>query len=301
MIYIKGVDYSVRSIDGWKRGKGTMDTLVAVSWLKEHLSDANLVVADCRFVLGSPDKGREAYEEDHIPGARYFDLEKDLSAPKTEHGGRHPWPQAQAFASKLAQVGIGNDTAVVLYDAQGGAMAARAYWVLKYIGHQQVALLDGGYGAWKAAGYPVTREIPTPVQVTYEPHVKGEWVRSMEDVRQSMAGEQAVLVDSRAFDRYTGESETIDPVGGHIPGAVNYDWQNIIDESGRIKDEEALRKHFAALPQDREVIVYCGSGVTACANLFALERLGYKNVKLYPGSWSDWISYEENEIAKGKE
>ncbi|ERI08305.1 sulfurtransferase [Aneurinibacillus aneurinilyticus] len=278
-----------------------MDTLVSASWLKEHLYDANLAVADCRFVLGSPDKGREAYEEEHIPGARYFDLEKDLSAPKAEHGGRHPWPQAHVFASKLGGMGIGNDTSIILYDAQGGAMAARAYWVLKYIGHKHVALLDGGYGAWKAAEYPVTHEIPAPVQMIYEPHVQEEWIRSMEDVRQSMDKERAVLIDSRAHNRYTGEAETIDPVGGHIPGAVNYDWQKVIDENGKLKDEEALRKHFAALPQDREVIVYCGSGVTACANLFALERLGYKNARLYPGSWSDWITYEENKIAKDQE
>jgi len=278
-----------------------MDTLVSVSWLAEHLHEKNIVVADCRFVLGNPDKGREEYEADHIPGAVYFDLEKDLSAPKAEHGGRHPWPDADTFADKLGRAGIDNDTLVVLYDDQKGAMAARAYWVLRYVGHRNAALLDGGYEAWKEAGHSITKEIPERLPATYIPHVQKDWLCGVEDIRRNLGlGEDgAVLIDSRACNRYTGEAETIDPIGGHIPGAVNYDWQAIVDEKGFLKSETALRQRFAELPRDREIIVYCGSGVTACANLFVLERLGYKNAKLYAGSWSDWISYPENEKAKG--
>lgn len=278
-----------------------MDALVSAAWLAEHLHDPDLAVMDCRFVLGSPEQGRKAYEASHIPGAVYFDLEEDLSGPKSEHGGRHPWPDAAVFAEKLGQAGIHNETAIVLYDDQKGAMAARAYWVLRYVGHTKVALLDGGYGAWKQSGQPVTAERAARPQAVYVPHVQRDWMRSMEDVRRRVQENSAVLIDSRAFSRYTGEEETIDPVGGHIPGAQNYDWQAVVDEQGFLRDEEVLRKHFSALPEDREIIVYCGSGVTACANLFALKRLGYSNVALYPGSWSDWISYPENEKAKGSE
>jgi thiosulfate/3-mercaptopyruvate sulfurtransferase len=278
-----------------------MDTLVSVAWLAEHLHDENLVVIDCRFALHSPDKGREEYTREHIPGAIYFDLKKDLSAEKAEHGGRHPWPHVSSVADKLGQVGIKNDTAIVLYDDQKGVMAARAYWVLRYIGHRNVALLDGGYAAWKEAGQPVTDEVTKLQPAEYTPDVQEEMLRDVEDVRQACNGGEALLVDSRAFNRYTGEAETIDPVGGHIPGALNYDWQAVFDEKGFLKEEAALREHFAKLPRDKEVIVYCGSGIVACANLFALERLGYNNVKLYPGSWSDWISYPENEKAKGSE
>ncbi|MFT9847621.1 sulfurtransferase [Aneurinibacillus sp. REN35] len=278
-----------------------MDTLVSVSWVAEHLHDPNFVTMDCRFVLGASDQGGRVYEESHIPGAVYFDLEKDLSAPKSEHGGRHPWPDASLLAMKLGEAGINNETTIVLYDDQKGAMAARAYWVLRYVGHTKLALLDGGYSAWKQEGKPVTAEVTLRTPASYVPHVQQEWLRSVEDVQQSVRDKNAVLIDSRAYNRYTGEEETIDPVGGHIPGALNYDWQAVVDERGFLRDDEVLRKHFATLPQEKEVIVYCGSGVTACANLFALERLGYKNAVLYPGSWSDWISYPENEKAKGSE
>jgi thiosulfate/3-mercaptopyruvate sulfurtransferase len=278
-----------------------MDTLVSVAWVAEHLHDPNVAVVDCRFVLGSPDKGREGYKAGHIPGAVYFDLEKDLSAPKAAHGGRHPWPKAEEIAEKLGQAGIGNNTTIILYDEQKGAMAARAYWVLRYVGHKNVALLDGGFPAWKAAQQPVTAEIPSRQPVTYVPHVEAGWLRDVQDVRRNLETKEALLIDSRAFIRYTGEEETVDPIGGHIPGALNYDWQHVVDENGVWKTKEELEAHFTKLPRDREVIVYCGSGVTACANLFALERLGYQNVKLYPGSWSDWISYPENEKATGEE
>ncbi|WP_322787664.1 sulfurtransferase [Aneurinibacillus thermoaerophilus] len=281
------------------RVKDTVDMVVSVSWLAEHLHDEKLAVVDCRFVLGQPEKGRDGYKTEHIPGAIYFDLEQDLSAPKAVHGGRHPWPDADVFATKLGQVGIDNDTAIVLYDEQQGVMAARAYWVLRYVGHEKLALLNGGFPAWKAAGYPVTAEMPKRSSATYVPRVRKDLLRNVDDVRRHVKGGQALLVDSRAHNRYTGEVETIDPVGGHIPGAVNYEWQCVVDETGKWKDEKVLREHFSELPRDREVIVYCGSGVTACANLFALERLGYENAKLYAGSWSDWISYPDNPVATG--
>lgn len=274
-----------------------MEKLVTVVWLNEN--QQNVRIIDCRFVLGKPEAGRAAYEEGHIPGAIYWDLERDLSAAKAEHGGRHPWPSAEAFACTVEEAGITHDMQVVLYDDQNGAMAARAYQLLRYIGHEKVALLDGGYAAWAAAKLPLTVENPVIQRTAYEPHVRQDMLRSMEEVRASIASGEALLIDSRAYNRYTGEAETIDPAGGHIPGAVNYDWQGVVNSDGTWKQAEELERHFADVPRDRDVIVYCGSGVTACANVFALERIGFQNVKLYPGSWSDWISYADNEKKQG--
>ncbi|BAU28841.1 thiosulfate/3-mercaptopyruvate sulfurtransferase [Aneurinibacillus soli] len=275
-----------------------MDKLVTVSWLKEREKEQDVRIIDCRFVLGNPEAGRAAYEEGHIPGAIYWDLERDLSAPKAEHGGRHPWPSVDAFVRTVEEAGITHEMRVVLYDDQNGAMAARAYQLLRYIGHEQAALLNGGYAAWKAA-YPLTKDVPDVQRTNYEPRIADEMLRSMEDVRANCVSGNALLIDSRAYNRYTGEAETVDPVGGHIPGAVNYDWQHVVNHDGTWKTHEELERHFADVPHDRDVIVYCGSGVTACANLFALERIGYRNVKLYPGSWSDWISYADNEKKQG--
>ena len=276
-----------------------MEQLVTVSWLYENKEEQDVRVIDCRFVLGSPKAGCQAYEAGHIPGAMYWDLEKDLSAPKAEHGGRHPWPSVEAFVNTVETAGIAETTRVVLYDDQKGAMAARAYQLLRYIGHEKVALLDGGYAAWKEAGLPLVTEETSPQRTTYQPHVVEEMLCSVEDVRANVSNGEALLIDSRAYNRYTGEAETVDPVGGHIPGAVNYDWQHVVNSDGTWKKAEELESHFADVPRDRDVIVYCGSGVTACANIFALERVGFRNVKLYPGSWSDWISYADNEKKQG--
>ncbi|WP_047152577.1 sulfurtransferase [Aneurinibacillus tyrosinisolvens] len=276
-----------------------MDTLVSVSWLAEHLNDPELALIDCRFILGEPDKGREAYGAGHIPGAVYFDLEKDLSGAKGEHGGRHPWPNPEDFIKKLGGAGINQNTSVVLYDDQKGAMAPRCYWLLRYVGHKNAALLDGGLAAWQKAGLPVTDEITRRSAVHYEPDMHHDLLRTVEDVRNSTLHPEAVLIDSRAFERYTGAVEPIDAVGGHIPGALHYDWQDVVTGDGSWRTGRELAEHFAQLPRDRELIVYCGSGVTACANLFALETAGYKNMKLYPGSWSDWITYPEHGIVKG--
>ncbi|WCN36660.1 sulfurtransferase [Aneurinibacillus uraniidurans] len=275
-----------------------MDKLVTVSWLKENGQEKDVRIIDCRFVLGDPEAGRTTYEEGHISEAIYWDLERDLSAPKAAHGGRHPWPSVDEFVRVVEAAGITHETRVVLYDDQNGAMAARAYRLLRYIGHEQVALLNGGYAAWKAV-YPLTKEIPRVQRTAYEPRIQAEMLRSMEDVRTNCKNGEALLIDSRAYNRYTGEAETVDPVGGHIPGAVNYDWQHVVNGDGIWKTNEELERHFAQVPRDREVIVYCGSGVTACANLFALEQIGYRNVKLYTGSWSDWISYADNEKKQG--
>jgi thiosulfate/3-mercaptopyruvate sulfurtransferase len=278
-----------------------MGTIVDFAWLREHLNDPSVVIADCRFILGQPDAGRTAYEAGHIPGAVYFDLERDLSGPIGRHGGRHPLPDIASFAQALGQAGIDSSKTVVVYDDQGGAMASRLWWMLRYAGHDNVKLLDGGYGSWQAAGHPVSTEAPQVHQTVFEAAPQPDMLLSTEDVKSRLGKAGTTLIDSREPRRYLGLEEPIDPVAGHIPGAVNYFWKQSLDESGRWKRAEGQQERFAGLKRDEEVVVYCGSGVTACPNVLALTEAGFTDVKLYGGSWSDWISYSDNPIATGEE
>lgn len=278
-----------------------MKHVVSLKWLLARLYEPDLVIVDCRFAMGQPDAGRAAYEEAHIPGAVYLDLERDLSDPVGEHGGRHPLPDAAELAGRLSRVGIGNDTRVVAYDDQGGAMASRLWWLLRYLGHENVFVLDEGFSAWKREGFPVNAEQKTLIPATFLATVQHNMLVEMDEVRESLGGDGIVLVDSREAPRFRGEVEPLDKKAGHIPGARNKFWKGALDEHGRFKSAEALAEHFADLPRDRELVVYCGSGVTATPNVLALSEAGFENVKLYAGSWSDWISYEGNSVATGDE
>lgn len=278
-----------------------MNNIVTMKWLLARLYEPDLVIVDCRFALGKPESGRATYEESHIPRAVYLDLEKDLSSPITEHGGRHPLPDLDRLAQRLGQSGIQSSSRVVIYDDQGGAMASRLWWLLKYTGHEQAYVLDEGFTAWKNASYPVTDEQPVVIPVTYGINLKPDKLVRVDQVRKASQQGSKTLIDSREPRRYAGLEEPMDTKAGHIPGAVNYFWKGVLDDSGHWKDAEAIREHFSDIPQDAEIIVYCGSGVTACPNVLALEEAGYGNVKLYAGSWSDWISYEENPVATGTE
>lgn len=279
-----------------------MKHIVSMKWLLARLYEPDLVIVDCRFQLGDPEAGRRSYAAGYIPGAVYMDLEQELSAPKRAdgRGGRHPLPEIGQLAAVLGKAGIDRETRVVAYDDQGGAMASRLWWLLRYLGHDQVYVMDQGFGAWQAAGFPVT-DAPPHVRVPkrYEPSVRPELLADVEAVRAASRDGSSVLVDSREPVRYRGEAEPIDPVAGHIPGAVNRFWKDVLDEAGRWRGAEALAERFADLPKDSELIVYCGSGVTACPNVLALDEAGFTNVKLYAGSWSDWITYEGNAIAAG--
>jgi thiosulfate/3-mercaptopyruvate sulfurtransferase len=278
-----------------------MNLLVSSQWLKEHIHNANTAIIDCRFILGSPGAGKSAYAAGHIPGAVYFDLEDDWSSPTTEHGGRHPLPDIVQLTAKLGEAGISQETNVVLYDDQKCCMAARGYWLLKYLGHTNAALLDGGFGAWVKEGGEVTQEVSLHQAVSYVPYIQTEMLRNAAEVRNALGDPKTTLIDSRALSRFTGENETVDPIGGHIPGACPYDWQEAVNDDGTWKSPEKLRDRYKGLPDNQEWIVYCGSGVTACANLFAMELAGYNNGRLYPGSWSDWITYPDNPVATGSE
>lgn len=274
-----------------------MDNVVTVQWLKSRLGQDNLVVADCRFDLAEPTAGRSAYAHDHIVGAVFFDLDKDLSAASSSTGGRHPLPPLDQFAAKLGDAGIGDGVTVVCYDESSGGMAARLWWMLRYLGHPAVALLDGGYDAWKAAAYPVTAEVPEPTPRRFVPRVQTDMIATMDDVRAVVAKGDGIIVDSRAPERYRGEVEPLDPIAGHIPGALNFPWQANAGADGLFLGPDELSGRFARLPEDDDVIVHCGSGVTGCVNILALERAGRRGAKLYVGGWSEWCADADNPIA----
>ena len=260
--------------------------LVEASELK---TAGDAVVVDCRFSLADPEEGRRLYEAGHIPGARYLDLNRDLSSPPGVHGGRHPLPEPAVLIDTLARSGIGPDTEVVAYDASRFAFAARLWWLMRALDYRPPRLLNGGYQAWLDAGGEVSAELPVPERA---PAGKGAFAGccDIDGVRDAQS-RGTVLVDSRETRRYQGLEEPIDPVAGHIPGAVNRPWQDITDASGRLLPDSALREHWGDVLDAEQLLVYCGSGVTACVNLFSLAALGRDDASLYAGSWSDWCSY----------
>ena len=276
-----------------------MKNIVSMRWLLARMYESDVAIVDCRFLLGQPDAGREAYEAGHIPGAVYLDLEKDLSAPITEHGGRHPLPDPAALASRLAKAGIGSNSRIIAYDDQGGMNASRLWWLLRYLGHEQVYVMDEGFSAWQNAKFPVTTDIPVQIPSSFDVNLQPQMLASVTDAQQASTSGSAMLIDSRDARRYAGLEEPIDAKAGHIPGAVNYFWKEVLGTDGRWSGVEALEERFVKLGKDDAIIVYCGSGVSACPNVIALEEAGFSNVKLYSGSWSDWISYEENAVAIG--
>jgi thiosulfate/3-mercaptopyruvate sulfurtransferase len=282
-----------------------MNGVVSAEWLYEHLDDPQVAIADCRFSLADPELGQRQYQEGHIPGAYYFDLNQDLSSPVGQHGGRHPLPNVSTLAEKLRAIGVysrngssedpdsensGEPTLVVAYDDSRFAFAARFWWLLRYLGHEHVVILDGGFSGWQA-NYPVSNAIPEPKVGNFVPRVQGDRILDIEAVKSRKDQPGVVLVDSREGDRYRGEREPIDPIAGHIPGAINYPWQMVTTSEGQVRSSSEQQQHWAELAHAEEIVVYCGSGVTACVNLFSLEITGIRNAKLYPGSWSDWCSY----------
>ncbi len=266
-------------------------TLVTTDELARHLDDPRWVVFDCRHDLAQPGLGRAEYLQAHVPGARFMHMDEDLAGPTTGRNGRHPLPDPAVFAAKLGAAGVGPDTQVVAYDAQGGVNASRLWWMLRWLGHDAAAVLDGGLGKWLREERPVTAELPRTTAARFEPRLRPLAV----DAGGVVAGLRAPgmrLVDARSGERYRGESEPIDPVAGHIPGALNRFVRENLD-GGAFKPPARLREEFRALlgqTAPEAVVHSCGSGVAACHNLLAMEIAGLAGSRLYPGSWSEWIA-----------
>ena len=276
--------------------------LISPEELARRLDDPTWVVVDCSWTLTDPAAGPAAHARSHIPGARYANLDDDLSRRPGPSDGRHPLPAAADFAARLGSWGVGNSTTVVAYDEASGAIAARLWWLLGWLGHDRRLVLDGGFAAWTAAGLPVEARMPRWQPAHFVPRaLADDSVVAAADLPALQAA-GSLLVDVRAAPRYRGEQEPIDPVAGHVPGAVNRPGSVNIDANGRFRASEALRGELTELlagRSPRELIAMCGSGVTACQLLLALEVAGLDGAKLYAGSWSEWIRDPARPIATG--
>ena len=270
----------------------TYTTLISVADLARHLDDPAYVIFDCRHELTNPEFGSKAYAESHLPGALFAHLDRDLAAPLTGRNGRHPLPDPKTFAAWLSRMGVAADKQVIGYDNAAGVYASRLWWMLRWMGHRNVAVLDGGWQAWVAANHPVTKDVRTPAPTTFVGKADNSWVDAAY-LMSHLQSPDMVLIDARANDRFHGQNETIDPVGGHIPGARNRFFKDNLTAAGTFKPAEALRKEFTEIlggKSPAQLVSQCGSGVTACHNLLAMEIAGLEGGRLYPGSWSEWIA-----------
>lgn len=267
-------------------------TLVSAEQLAQHLHDPQWVVIDCRFALTRPESGRQAYAKAHIPAARYAHLNQDLSGAITPASGRHPLPNAALLAHKLGFWGVDERKQIVVYDDSFGSMAVRLWWLLRWLGHDAVALLDGGFASWQRQGRELTAEVPVIRPTEFQPFADDSlWIDSV-DMLEAVQRKR-VIVDARAEERFSGFIEPLDKVAGHIPGSLNSPFEDNLDLRGHFLSAEELRAHYESLlhgTRPDEVIHMCGSGVTACHNLLALEIAGLPGGKLYAGSWSEWIT-----------
>ena len=273
--------------------------IVSAAWLQAQLEqDTPIVIFDCRFSLTQPEEGRSLYEVGHLPGALYLDLNQDLSSPPSPERGRHPLPEVDRLAAKFAQCGVRfQETIVVAYDDSRLAFAARLWWLLRYLGHDRVAVLDGGLRAWQALGYSLTSDIPQPQPEPFTPEVRSHYLIDRPSLKEALTQPGFALVDAREAPRYRGEKEPIDPVAGRIPGAINACWQAVTDGDGFVQPIDFHQGYWTSLlPElaetEKTIGVYCGSGVTACVNLLSLALAGVGDAKLYPGSWSEWCHCE---------
>jgi thiosulfate/3-mercaptopyruvate sulfurtransferase len=272
-------------------------TLIDSQTLSQHLNDADWVVVDCRFSLEDTEAGRRAYREGHIPGAVYAHLDEDLSGPPTTDEGRHPLPPPAALTSLFGRLGINQNKQVVAYDDANGMIAARLWWMLRYMGHRAVAVLDGGWQAWQEAGMATRGGVESNTRELFVGSPRLQWLVRVDDVP-----DVPLLVDARSPQRYRGEEEPLDPVAGHIPGAANYYYQQNWTEDGRYRSREEMWRRLRELVGDRpahQVTFYCGSGVSACVNLLAMVHAGLGDGRLYVGSWSEWSRDRERPVAAG--
>jgi thiosulfate/3-mercaptopyruvate sulfurtransferase len=275
-------------------------TLVSATTLAQHLTDSHWLVVDCRFDLTQPAAGEAAYGAGHIPGAIYAHLDRDLSSSITPTSGRHPLPDPERFAATLSRWGVGADTQVIAYDADNGMYASRLWWLLRWVGHRAVAVLDGGFKAWTAAGHPASTEIPARQSTQFQARPDRDLWLDADQVQARVQQSDWRLLDARAPERFLGKVEPLDKVAGHVPGARNHPFSTNLTSDGRFGAPEELRRRYeqsqAGVADDR-TIVMCGSGVTACHLLLALEVAGKPGARLYAGSWSEWIRNPQRGVA----
>ncbi|MBL4824032.1 MAG: sulfurtransferase [SAR324 cluster bacterium] len=277
------------------------DSLISPQIVNEHLEDSNWRFFDCRYVLTEPDKKQAEFAVSHLPGALYAHMNRDLAAPPIPgKTGRHPLPEKQELIKLFSTWGIDHAVQVVIYDDTGGAYAVRLWWMLRWLGHDAVAVMDGGWPRWVKEGRPVSADLIIPKAVEFKANQREHWLVTAEDVRNYFDNPEVRVLDARSRDRYRGENETLDPVAGHIPGAVSAPFVENLDPDGNLKSKSELRKMYLELldgsPAEK-AISYCGSGITACHNILAMYYAGLGNSRLYSGSWSDWITNPERLVA----
>ena len=273
-------------------------SIIEAEILNQHLNDPNWIVFDCRYNSLNKEDGFTQYLEAHIPGARYAHMDKDLSGPIIPgQTGRHPFPNANIFTKQLQKWGVNQSSQVVVYDASHGALAARLWFMLRYLGHEKVAVLNGGYNNWLKQKFPTIADLPNIKLGNFENNIQKELLASLSSVVKISKSNDACLIDSRAANRYRGETEPLDPIAGHIPGAENYPFSENVDSDAMWKTQAEIKARFKNLSKEKEMIFYCGSGVTACHNILALHYAEIAEAKLYPGSWSEWIVDPQRPIA----
>jgi thiosulfate/3-mercaptopyruvate sulfurtransferase len=276
------------------------NTLIDPSTLAHHLNDHDWVIIDTRFDLADPAKGEQQYLDAHIPGARYAHLDRHLSGEKSGTNGRHPLPTVEQMRERFGALGIAPGYQVVVYDADNSMYAARLWWMLRFMGHDAVAVLDGGLARWLREGHPVSGGAVRWTPTTFRGEPRDDWQLDVQAIEYSLGDPARVLVDARAEGRYRGEGETLDKVGGHIPGARNYFYQRNLAADGTFKTPSELRTQWRTLlgpTSPRDVVMYCGSGVTACHNLLAMEHAGLPGSRLFAGSWSEWSADPSRPVA----
>jgi thiosulfate/3-mercaptopyruvate sulfurtransferase len=277
-------------------------TLISTSALAKCVDERTAIVIDCRFKLDDPAWGDRVFRASHVPGAVYAHLDRDLSGRKTGTNGRHPLPDIGALASTLGRLGVGNGVQVVAYDQDNGIYASRLWWMLRWVGHDAVAVLDGGFAAWISEQRPVEHGEAAPTPASFVAAPRREMIVDVNGVEAITGSRSALLLDARAPQRYRGETETLDRVAGHIPTASNYFYQQNVDDQGMFRSADDLRAQFGRAlgsTSPRDVVCYCGSGVTACHNLLALEHAGLTGARLYPGSWSEWCADDHHPVETG--
>ena len=275
-------------------------TLVSCEELAAHLDDPGWRIVDCRHRLQDTAHGERAYAEGHLPGAVFMHLDRDLSGPMNGRNGRHPLPDPEILAVRLAAAGVSGSTQVVAYDDGGGMSAVRLWWLLRWLSHDRVAVLDGGIGAWIGEGRPLTADPPALSAAKFEARPR-DWIVTADQVRLDLEKKEFCLIDARGPDRFRGENEGMDPVGGHIPGARPRFFRDNLDASGKFLPAAELRRQFLdvlAGSEPERVVMYCGSGVSACHNLLAMELAGLPGARLYAGSWSEWCADPDRPVAR---